>query len=110
MKSTLTAALVFLAVPAFAQELICQVSVNMDKTFQETLDVPENGSAFVGEVEGFRIRVNARGSSKFELEVFEGSGPSRSYAEGFLRTAEDEIKWTLWTREILLEASCRLAP
>lgn len=93
----------------FAEELFCNVTVNMETVAEvEFTSAPKTNTAYVV-AEGFSFYITNKGNSKFELEVFNLDGPSRSYAEGYLRTQEDTLAWTLWTRDILLETRCKLA-
>lgn len=110
MKKVIFFTLLLKIIPSisFAEELICQVKVNTQTVSEQKLTVPANASIPYAEVEGFRMKINNHGASKFELEIFDPSVPSRGYAEGSLKDAKDELKWTLWTRDILLETACRL--
>lgn len=93
---------------ALSADLLCRVKVNHETVSERKVVLDEGTSAFYAETRGFRMRANHRGASKFELEVIDLETPSRGYAEASLRAPEDAIKWTLWTRELLLETSCQL--
>lgn len=107
-KAILSLILLAVAADASAAELLCQVKVNAEIQSVARIEVSENASALYAETHGFRLRVNSRGASRYELEIYDSAVPSRSYSEGALRNGTDELKWALWTREILLETSCRI--
>lgn len=92
-----------------AEELFCTVSVNFETVAEVQLQVePTQKEAYVM-ADAFSFYVTNKGQGKFELEIFNADEPSRSYAEGFLRTKEDTLAWTLWSRDMLLETKCKLA-
>lgn len=108
-KFVIALALALTSNVVFAEELYCTVSVNMDTVAEVQFKVePKTKSAYVI-ADDFSFYINNKGAGKFELEIFNLEGPSRSYAEGYLRTAEDTLSWTLWTRDYLLETRCVLA-
>jgi hypothetical protein len=94
---------------AFAEVVLCKVKVNTAEVSLKKVDVKVGDSEVFAENSGFRFRVKNYGMGKFELDVFDPATPSRNYAEGLLKSATDEVGWALWTRDILLEASCKLA-
>ncbi len=91
-----------------AEEVTCRISLNTEIQSETSFEIEANSKVLVGEIDGFRISLNNHGSSKYELEIFDPSGPSRSYAAGILKNPQDEITWTLWSREVLLDSSCHL--
>jgi hypothetical protein len=94
---------------AYAENLACSVSANGDLLAQTTFSLAVNEQKNYISAGTFYFYVKNKGESKFELEIFNSDGPSRSYAEGNLRNSEDMLAWTLWTRDILLETNCKLA-
>ncbi len=87
--------------------LVCQMKVNTQLLLEQTVEVgPE--AVVVGEVEGYKLKVKKTAKDVFELDVFDYSAASRSYASSTLRYKKDVLSWSLWTREVLVEASCRL--
>ncbi|UXR64787.1 hypothetical protein EZJ49_00765 [Bdellovibrio bacteriovorus] len=93
---------------AQAQDLFCNLKVNNDVIADTKVTTIEGKNVVFGTYGSYQASVRNLGSSKFYIEIYE-TNVSRTYADGVLRTEDDEIKWTLWSREILLEASCRLA-
>ncbi|AHZ86764.1 hypothetical protein [Bdellovibrio bacteriovorus] len=93
---------------AQAQDLFCKISVNNEVMVDTKVSTVVGKNAAIGTYDNYQISVRNQSAGKFYIEVYE-TNVSRSYADGVLRTEEDEMKWTLWSREILMEASCRLA-
>lgn len=109
MKTFIIAASLFAGLQnAQSEELFCTLSVNLEKIAETQFQI-ENGSRVKYIDAGdFVFYVANKGEAKFEIEVFDGSAPSRSYAQGILRSASDDLKWSLWTRDVLLETNCKL--
>ena len=92
-----------------AEDLICNVSVNTEVVAEtEFTVVPKTKVTYVL-VEDYTFFVANLGESKYELEIYDSAGPTRFYATSYLRTTSDQLAWTLWSRDILLETSCKLA-
>jgi hypothetical protein len=89
------------------EELSCQMQVNGSVVATSNVKVAPRSTVKVVEIEGFLAKVTSRGESRFELEIYDPATPSRSYAEGVLRASSDQLKWSLWRRDILLEFACR---
>lgn len=94
---------------SYAQDISCQILVNTEIVNESTISVEANSKMVYGDVEGYRFMINNLGASKYEIEIFDPSGPSRSYASGTLKTEDDKISWTFWSRDIMLESNCRLS-
>lgn len=92
-----------------SDQLICQVKVNTVLTSEKSVSVAPHSTVQLAEVQGFRLKLNHLGNAQFEIEAFDGVATTRSYAKGFLRDLEDDLNWAFWSRDILLETSCRLA-
>lgn len=93
---------------AMAEDLNCRVKQNTEVIYANNFNLPVNSSASLGDFGSFRIKVNNFGKSMFQIEVFDGDIPSRNYTDGVLRAANDQLRWSVWNREILLEAICTL--
>lgn len=94
---------------AHAETLECEVKVNTELSSRQSLKLTSGEAKAFGKLKDYAFKLNNKGDGRFELEVFDPSAPSRSYAEAKLRDAGDEVRWTLWSREILLEAACSKA-
>ncbi len=91
-----------------SEEVFCTVKVNLETVAETQFNIGATERLMYVQAEDFAFYLANKGQSKFELEVFDGSVPSRSYAQGVLRALTDELTWTLWSRDILLETSCKL--
>lgn len=107
-KIILVAGALLLSQVVSAEDLNCQISLNTKLVVNKNIYLPMTRSVSFGEVEAFRFKINNFGNSKFQIEVFDGNNPSRGYADGVLRSPLDQIKWSFWSREILLESVCTL--
>jgi hypothetical protein len=107
-KITLALISFALSVPAFAEPLVCTVRTSTQLVSEDLLDVASGQAGKFGYLEGYTFTVTNLGSAKFEVQVFDASAPARGYAEGSLKSADDQVKWTYWSRDVLLEAACRL--
>lgn len=87
--------------------LICQMKVNTELLLEQTVEV-RSEAVVVGEVEGYKLKVKKTAKHTYELDVFDYTSASRSYASSTLRHKKDLLSWSLWTRDSLIEASCRL--
>lgn len=93
---------------AQAQDLFCRLTVNTEVMVDTKVSTVVGKNVAIGTYGNYQISVRNQGDSKYFIEVYE-TNVSRTYADGVLRSEADEVKWTLWSREILMEASCRLA-
>lgn len=93
---------------AFAEDLTCNVMANLDEVARVDFTLNSNEQTKYAFSEVFSFFVTNKGHGKFELEIYNNNGPTRSYAEGYLRNSEDTLTWTMWTRDILLSTECRL--
>lgn len=94
---------------AKASDLVCNVKINAEEAAVTEFTVAPNTEVTYAVLEGYKFFVSNLGNSKFELEIYDSNGPTRSYATGHLRNLTDDLSWTLWSREILLETTCKLA-
>lgn len=60
----------------------------------------------VGELEEYQIIVSSLGNDKIELQGYNMSEPSRTYATTTMAKAGDMIELAVWKREFLLEVKC----
>jgi len=92
----------------YGSELHCSVSQGLvEVSIAEVTVFPGEKSSYET-LEGYMFAVKNLGDSKFELDVFDSSTPSRSYSSGSLRSSSDSLSWTYWSRETLIETTCRL--
>lgn len=107
----LTVAIIFLLVSSLvgAEDLFCNVSVNTEVVAATEFAVAPKTKMTYVLVEGYTFSIANLGESKYELEIYDSAGATRSYATAYLRATTDQLGWTLWSRDILLETSCKLA-
>lgn len=109
MKTRIMSLVLLLISPStFASELVCKVSVNSQVVSKEVVALAPKESKYFGDLANYRLKVANQEEGKYEIEVFDPSWPSRSYSLGYLKSANDEVRWSFWSREIFLEASCKL--
>lgn len=97
-----------ISVSVFADNITCQIKKNTNVIYSQSFDLPAKSSATLTDVENYRVKVNNYGASHFQIEVFDSEAPARIYTDGLLKEKADAIKWSLWSREILLEVECAL--
>lgn len=109
MKTRIISLILLLFSPStFASDLLCRVSVNSQVVSKEIIALAPNESKYFGDLANYRLKVANQEEGKYEIEVFDPNSPSRSYSLGSLKNANDELRWSFWSRDILLEASCKL--
>lgn len=106
----LFSSILFLSSNLMAEELVCKTSLSTVVVSENTVAVEKGERVLFEEFDGYHLWVKNLGDHRYELEVFDESGPSRGYASAFLHDQRDELGWATWTRNILLETACRLAP
>ncbi len=94
---------------AFAENIKCSLSVSTEPVVEVEFNVEPNTKELFVDSTDYRFYMTNKGNSKFELEVFDAYAPSRSYSTGYLRTTADELSWAFWSRDVLLETTCKLA-
>ena len=92
----------------FASKFNCNVEINSDIVFSDTVKVHEGEKTEFFSEGQYKLYINQRGTSEFELEVLDLSVPSRSYAKSNLNNSQDIIEYSLWSRDILFELKCEL--
>lgn len=95
---------------ALAEDLICGVRMNTQPVLERKVSLTPNAADALAEFEGFRLKLRNLSDGRFEIEAYDSAATTRSYAEAHLRTSKDTLKWTFWSRDILLETSCALQP
>lgn len=108
----LLAALFFGSLNLYASEvkLSCSMSHNLTKVFQREVKIPaDSRNLLVGSFEYFNLYISDLSEKRFELQILNSLVPSRSYATGVLSKPFDDVHLSLWTREVLMDASCILS-
>ncbi len=86
-----------------AMELDCSVTQNTDLVWNGKVSVENGERTFIVSQQQFKFFVKNLGQSGLELEVYDRQTPSRQYLQG----NGAQLKWTLWSRSILIELNCR---
>ncbi|MEQ1666403.1 MAG: hypothetical protein ABL927_13615, partial [Bdellovibrionales bacterium] len=90
-----------------SETLYCNVKLNSALVTEIKVDVAESNEVEYARLENFRFKIKSLSAQKFEITVFDGVTPSRSFASGVLKITQDELSWAVWTRETLIESLCR---
>lgn len=93
---------------AMATEISCDLFVNgaLEKSF--VADLKLELKTKVASSSGLTFYLTEKESPRYLIEVFDPNVPARSYAEGVLITPKDQLKWSMWSREIWVELVCSL--
>ena len=93
---------------AYAEDLRCSLAVNGESAVVLEFSVEAGTKKMFIDSNDYRFFLINKGQSKFELEIYDAYSATRSYSAGYLRTNQDELSWTFWSREVLLETTCKL--
>ena len=91
------------------QNLVCTVMQSGEIQTKDPVTVSIGSEAVFGHHTDYHFKIKSMNSRLFELEIYEVQTPARNYATGVLESQSDQLKWAYWSREIWIEASCRLA-
>jgi hypothetical protein len=94
---------------AASYDMNCTATHNMDKVIETRVTVQDGdrNKAF-GEYENFRFFVTAAGNNTVEVQSFDSSTPSRTYATSKMSEKGNFVELSIWTRDYLLEVRCTL--
>lgn len=98
-----------LSLSAHAEILNCEVIGNHELLSSTKLEVKTSASYLYAQHGSYSFYVKTSPINQYEIEIYNSSGPIRSYVVGKLELLKDKLAWTLWTRDILLETNCKLA-
>lgn len=109
MKLFLILALVSTASFAAEKQLSCTATHN----YQTALDTEVSISLgqknlSLGVVDRFEILISSLDKDVIELQAYDAMEPSRTYSTAALRSVEDEVKLSIWTREFIVDVLCKL--
>ncbi|OUR97277.1 hypothetical protein A9Q84_13200 [Halobacteriovorax marinus] len=91
-----------------ATDLICKINLNTTNVFTTKVSVEAGEKVTIAAGEQYSFFLKNLVGDDYELEVLNVQAPSRSYALASLSTSSDKLQYSLWSRDILLEASCRI--
>ncbi|GEM_PF-6758724 len=104
---TLALALTF-STSIVASELTCNIKINSEDVHNTSFEVSEGQRIKFADSPDLKFSLKAMTKDKFELEAFDLAVPSRTYAIGRLKDRGDDLNYTLWTRDLLIEVNCEL--
>lgn len=89
--------------------LDCELKHNQTLIFTRSLTLKTGQkNVSVGSYDLFEVLVSSKSAQEIELQIYNAAEPSRSYATGVLKDKLSQVELSLWTREFLMEAHCRL--
>lgn len=100
----------FLSLSAFAKDfnLKCESSLNSSKLFEVKTILPQGErNNLIAKADNYQFFITSAGADVVELQVYDSSEPSRSYASASLSKAQ-YVELVIWKRESLLETRCTL--
>lgn len=111
MKFTaMISALMMTGLSAHAQdnEAACVVKINGEIRYDFIIPSVEGSNMLVGEFNGFRVYFHHNADQKFSLELCDLDNEVRTYSDVTLRNVGEDVTSTVWKRDILVEATCKL--
>lgn len=97
-----------LSASAFAKDfnLTCESSLNSDKLFEVRVKLPQGErNNLIAKTDEYHFFITSQKDDVVELQVYNSTEPSRSYASGSLSKAKS-VELVIWKRDSLLEARC----
>lgn len=109
MKKIFLLALFTISFNTFAEDLACSVNLNTVNVTDVEVTVGAQEKVLFADLEnGFRFYINNKGNSKFEIEVVNNDEQTRSYADGKLQNLDEEVSWSIWSRDYMIDSTCKL--
>ena len=110
MKNLLTAFVLLVSSVGFAKEQTlkfhCQAKHNFNIVIETDFVIADKSHSQIGEFEDFVIFFNQQDQFS-ELEIYNRSEESRSYAKSALEDGAGKLEFARWTRNYLFEISCQ---
>jgi len=100
--------ILFLSAPLHAERLYCSVSENFESVSGVDIQVEGDQKALIARTDSFVTYVSKKKGSNFEVEMFLPELEIRTYGLGALKTSEDRVGTSIWSRERLLDVVCYL--
>lgn len=91
-----------------ASEFTCNIKINNEDVHNTSFEVSEGEKFMFADSSSLKFSLKAMKKEKYELEAFDLSIPSRSYATSMVKEKGDNLSYTLWTRDSLIEVKCEL--
>ncbi len=88
-------------------KLICTAKHNLDNVMEkEIILAPGVKHIAIGDYQEFRFYLSDKGADIIEVQVYNGSEPSRIYATGKIKEAGDFVEASIWNRDLILDVRC----
>lgn len=91
-----------------AEDFYCTTSYNGETSPVEKVSVTEGETTMFGNIEGFKFRLKQYKAFKHCLDIFDAENESRYYSCATAQKADDKLEWAIWTRNRLMEISCKV--
>jgi hypothetical protein len=106
MKFFLTA--LFLCSTGFSATLECETLINLEPVVSGSVTTVKNSKLQVSHHPDAIAFVTETGPENFLVEAFLPSLQMRIYAEGALRTTNEKLTASAWSREFMVDVTCKL--
>ncbi len=107
MKSLILMFLTF-SLNTFAESMDCTGIHNTAIVFTQRVIINSRSEFVLPKMDYLSSKIKSMGNNQFEIEVFDPSNPSRSYATAIMKNKNDFVKWANWDREAIFEIACVL--
>lgn len=98
----------FTASTSFAKILICSLKLNNNLVVQNDIHTLLKEKVAFAKTDSIRAYVTENDNDLFSVEAFVGDYEIRIYADGVLKTSTDRLNLTLWGRDSMIDAECKL--
>lgn len=91
-----------------ASEFNCNIKINNEDVHNTSFEVGKGEKVQFADSPSLKFSLKSMAKNRFELEAFDLVVPSRTYAIGRLKDRGDDLTYSLWTRESLIDVKCEL--
>ena len=108
MKLTLVSILASLALSSIASAatLNCHIDINNDPLLQTSVETKTKQKVKIGDVDTVTAYITEKVDGIYTLEAFIANAEMRIYSEGMLKSSNDRLSTSVWSRDILLDIEC----
>jgi len=107
MKKIITLLLLSCSLATSAAKLNCSLENRGSFQWERAVEIEDGAKMEIGSFNNHIFYVYKNGD-QFELDAYDVSVPSRSYALANLVESEDTLSWSFWSRKVLLAFKCIL--
>jgi hypothetical protein len=98
----------FITSAAWSQDLVCQISSNMEVVVNSTVHSVLNEKTSIGKTTGIVAYIIEKENHLFSVEAFLPDYEARIYGQGVIAQDSDVLTASFWGRDSLFDISCRL--